>query len=307
MVKKVLSIIVLVLLILAIMGYIISSIQHQQYLSEVERVNIIHLQGPIEESAGGGFMPAAITPAQVSSKLQRAEEDDTIKAVVMRVNSPGGSVSASQEIAQMVKDFPKPLVVSMGDMAASGGYYISSPADAILANRGSITGSIGVILTTFDFNELLDKIGVHMEIIKSGEHKDIMQTVLTDEERELLQNLSDGIYRQFIEDVAVNRDLTIDHVEELATGEVYLGTQALELGLIDHLGGIAEAFLLVSEMANLEDPVKYRYPPPGILEQLGTFATQIPQIIRGREVPLEIHLFERLKENYPFELRYELK
>ena len=153
-----------------------------------ERVVVIHLQGTIEEGSGGIGFGQNITPSYVDEQLQ--------KAAVLRVNSPGGSVAASQQISSYIKAFSKPLIISMGDLAASGGYYISAPADGIVAEPGTLTGSIGVITQVTDMEGLYEKLGIKIEVIKSGRHKDMLSRELTPEEREIMQALSDEIYDQ---------------------------------------------------------------------------------------------------------------
>jgi len=305
--KKIFWILLTIFIGIMIIGYIFSAIQHQIYLSRVERVNVIRLQGPIEESIPDFMSGQNINPGTVSQKLDQAARDDSIKAVVLRVNSPGGSVAASQEIADIIKDFEKPLIVSMGDMAASGGYYISAPADGIIAQPGTMTGSIGVIMSTVNPEELLDKIGIEMEIIKSGEHKDLFQRGLTDEERQILQQISDEAYNQFITEISDGRDLDFEDVKKLATGEIYTGSQAAELGLVDRLGGIEEAVDYASKLAELEDPVKYEQPAPGLFEQLWGTAYQIPNIIRNNWLADELLIWQNFKSEPPYRLRYEIR
>ena len=207
-------------------------------LRALERVVVIHLQGVIEEAGGTWDFSGFITLRRVARQLERAAEDNSIKAVVLRINSPGGAVAASQQIAAVIRDFKKPVVVSMGDMAASGGYYISAPADGIVAHPGTMTGSIGVIFSILNMDGLYEKLGVELETIKSGRHKDMFSRKFTDEERRLLQRISDEAYDQFITEVAEGRNLEKEYVRELATGQLYLGSQALELACVDRVAGI---------------------------------------------------------------------
>ena len=305
--KKVLYGLLLTILILFIIGYIFNLVQQQLYLSQVERVNVIRLQGSIEESIPGLGMTENINPRIVSQKLEQAERNDTIKAVVLRINSPGGSVAASQEIADLIRDFEKPLIISMGDIATSGGYYISAPADAVIAQPGTMTGSIGVIMATINFDGLMEKIGVEVDIIKSGEHKDLMQRTPSPEERELLQEISNRAYNQFINEIAESRNLDLDKVRELATGEIFTGEQARELQLVDQLGGIEEAVDLASELADLEDPVKYEQPSPGVLDQLRGTTYQLKQLIKRNWFSEELIIWEKLNSDIPYRLRYEVR
>lgn len=271
-----------------------------------ERVVVIYLRGSIEEAGATGFT-STITPRDVARQLEKAAEDETIKAAVLRVNSPGGAVAASQQIAGLIRDFTKPVVVSMGDMAASGGYYISSAADAIVAHPGTMTGSIGVIMMNVNPEGLYEKLGLEMEIIKSGEHKDMFHRGLHAEERQLLQNLSDEAYAQFIGDVAEGTGLEEARVEELATGEIFIGSRAHQLGLVDELGGVDEAVQMAGELAGLEEPQKYEFPPPSVLEQFFHLAFQLPELLRKGWLPSELFLLEEVKQGFFPQLRYEIR
>lgn len=216
-------------------------------------VAVVDLRGPIQDGAGGAFGGPAITPGELRDWLEQAEQR-RVDAVVLRVDSPGGTVAASQELATLVRDFSRPVVVSMGDTAASGGYYLASQADHIVAHPGTLTGSIGVIWSVFDPAELFDKLGVELDTVTAGEHKDMfVPGRLTDERREIVQDLVDEMYAQFVGAVASGRDLAEDEVRELATGQVYVGTQAFELGLVDELGGLQEAIRAAEDLAGVED------------------------------------------------------
>lgn len=267
-------------------------------LGRGERVVVIYLQGTIDEGSGGIGFSQGITPRYVEGQLKRAEEDGSIKAAVLRVNSPGGSVAASQQIASFIKAFTKPLVISMGDLAASGGYYISAPADGIVAQPGTLTGSIGVITQVMDMTGLYEKLGIKIEVIKSGQHKDMLSRELTPEERDLMQALSDEIYDQFVSDVAVGRKLDKEDVRELATGEVYTGTQALELGLVDRLGGVEEAVQWAGEMAGIESPEAYEFPPPGFWEQISGFGLKVAALMDKQNTPPEVQILNYLQQQF---------
>lgn len=183
-------------------------------------------------------------------------DDDSIEAIVLRVDSPGGAVAPSQEIFNVVRRVGeiKPVVVSMGKMAASGGYYISAPAELIFANPGTLTGSIGVILEIPNVEGLMDKVGLRTEVIKSGRHKDVgsMFRQMQPEERALLQDVIDDVYSQFINDVASARAMDIEDVKRLAEGRIYTGRQARDIGLVDELGGLQDAIKRTAELAGIE-------------------------------------------------------
>ncbi len=228
------------------------------------KIAVIPLSGTIADASQAGLLTSGgITPALVRDYLSRAEADDSVKAVVLRIESPGGSAAASQEIANEILSFKeetgKPVVVSMGDMAASGGYYISAYADRIVANPATLTGSIGVISELIYIEGLLEKLGLEMEIIKAGEHKDMGIRPLTDEERQIMQAITDELYEQFVDTVADGRNLSPATVRNLATGQLYTGSQALKLGLVDELGGLDRAIELAAELAGITAPQVEEY------------------------------------------------
>lgn len=267
-----------------------------------DRVLVLRLYGAIEETGSGLLAGGSITPELVARQLAQAEADPRIQAVVLRISSPGGSIAASQEIYNMIERFPKPIVVSMGDQVASGGYYISAAADAIVANPGTITGSIGVISALMNLEGLYEKLGIEVEIIKSGEHKDMFQRALTDEERQLLQELNDEAWRQFVEAVAKGRELDVAHVEQLATGEIFTGSQALELGLVDRLGDLNDAVQLAGELAGIENPVAVELRSPSLWQQLMGTVVSLGRFASKNELTDLLETLEGLKAVPP--LRY---
>ncbi|MEJ2699696.1 MAG: signal peptide peptidase SppA, partial [Desulfuromonadales bacterium] len=208
-------------------------------------------------------------------QLLRFRKDDSVKAIVLRVDSPGGGVGPSQEIYEEVQKTVKikPVVVSMGSIAASGGYYIASPANRIFSNPGTITGSIGVILEFTNFQELLQKIGLKSQIIKSGKHKDIGSPVrpMTEGDRKILQSLIDDVHQQFIAAVAKGRKLDLEKVRALADGRIFSGRQALAVGLVDQLGDLQDAVKAAAELGGIHGEPRLVYPPrekPGLLRYL---------------------------------------
>lgn len=196
--------------------------------------------------------------------LKAFREDPSIQAVVIRVDSPGGIVAASWEIYDEIKKLKesKKIVVSMGTMAASGGYHISLPADIIVANPATITGSIGVIMEFPIFEELLRKLGINFQIIKSREYKDIgsPHRQMTDKEKELLKDVVLDVYDQFVEVVAQHRNLPMDSVLKFADGRIFSGRQAYKLGLVDTLGSFEDAVKIAGDMVGIEKPYLV-YPP----------------------------------------------
>jgi len=218
---------------------------------------------------------------QIVEYLERAQEDSSVKAIVLRVDSPGGSVVASDEIYHelLALKAKKPVVVSMGEMAASGGYYIACAADKIVANPATLTGSIGVIAMAPNVEELMGKIGVEMVVIKSGALKDQLSPFreMTKEERELWQEIIGEAYEQFVEIVAQGREMEVEEVRELADGRVYTGRQAWELGLVDELGNLPEAIDLAAELGGIVGKpriVEYRRPPTLLEVLMGALARQ---------------------------------
>lgn len=190
--------------------------------------------------------------------LEAVREDPAVRAVVVRVNSPGGTAAASYEIGRAldrVRETGRPVVASMGDMAASGGYWVSAHADHIVASPGTITGSIGVIMQFANLQELYDKLGIVPITIKSGPHKDIgaMDRPMTAEEQALLQDMIDDLHSQFVAVVARGRKLPEDEVRRLADGRIYSGSQARQVGLVDDLGNLDDAVRKAAAMAGLAE------------------------------------------------------
>ncbi|HEY8415679.1 MAG TPA: signal peptide peptidase SppA [Thermaerobacter sp.] len=222
-------------------------------------IAVVSIEGPIAGSAGAEGLFGAVAGAdEIVEQLKTAREDPTIRAVVIRMNTPGGSAAASQEIGEAVRrvrEAGKPVVVSIGDLAASGGYWIAATADRIVANPASLTGSIGVIMEVTHFEDLYEKLGIEVETIKSGPYKDIGSTTRppTEEERRLLQGLVDDIYQQFVDVVARGRRLPRQQVLALADGRVLTGRQAKEAGLVDELGTFEDAVRVAASLARLED------------------------------------------------------
>jgi protease-4 len=193
---------------------------------------------------------------RVVRELEDHAEDPAIRAVVVRVQSPGGVVGPTQEIHDAIRrarDRGKPVVASLGAIAASGGYYLAVAADRIVANPGTLTGSIGVLMQLAEVEGLLKKVGVHFEVIKAGRHKDIgnFARPMTTEERAILQALLDDIYDQFVNAVVEGRHLPRAAVLELADGRVYSGRRAKELGLVDELGGLEDAVRAAGVLAQI--------------------------------------------------------
>jgi protease-4 len=247
-------------------------------LSLGAKVGVVEVEGVI------------LSSRQTIEELTRFRDDDSVRAVVLRIDSPGGGVAPSQEICEEVAKLAdvKPVVASMASVAASGGYYIAAPATRIIANSGSITGSIGVIMEFTNVEELFGKIGLRNEVVKSGQHKDIGSPVrsMTEGDRKILQAMIDDVHQQFIEQVASSRKLPLETVQVLADGRIFTGRQAFELGLVDQLGNLQDAIEAAAELAEIQGEPKVVYPRrsrPGLLEYLiQESASQLRQGLRDR-------------------------
>jgi protease-4 len=191
-------------------------------------------------------------------KALKEVENREIKTLVIRINSPGGTVGASQEIYNAIERLKAKdtlIVASCGEVCASGGVYIASACSKIVANPGTITGSIGVIIKSSSFKALYEKIGIASEVIKSGPYKDILSShrLLTDEEKELLQGMIDNTYNQFVDVVARGRNIDHNIVKTFADGRIFTGEQALEYGMIDKMGSLKDAIYYAAELAGIEE------------------------------------------------------
>lgn len=224
-------------------------------------VAVIRIDGTIYGGQDGGGLLAQQQGAaseRVMKELRQARLDPHAKAVLLRINSPGGSAAAAQEIAEevdKVRSGGKPVVVSMGDLCASAGYWIACRGDYLFANSASMTGSIGVYIDYNNIGELMDKLGIRNEKIKSGEHKDILSMFrpMTEEERALLQQMVNDIYGQFVRVVADGRGMDEAKVRSLADGRIFTGRQALDAGLIDALGNYYDALSYAGSRAGFGD------------------------------------------------------
>lgn len=212
--------------------------------SSKEGVGIIELKGLM------------VSSEQILKDLREFRNNPDVKSIVLRIESPGGAVGAAQEIYREVKrtSGQKPVVASMGSMGASGGYYAALGADNIIANPGTMTGSIGVIVKFPNLEGLFEKIGYKSEVIKSGPLKDVgaSDRPLSEEERILMQDLIDNVYNQFVRDIAAARDMPEETISELADGRIFTGEQALAVGLIDNLGNFTDAIFLAAELGGLD-------------------------------------------------------
>ena len=217
-----------------------------------EKIGVVSITGTISSSK------------KISSELEKFAKDDGIRAIILRINSPGGGVGASQEIYREVQKITpqKPVVVSMGSVAASGGYYVAAPATKIVSNPGTITGSIGVFIQFVRLEELLDKIGVDLEIVKSGEFKDMgsPDRKLTQRDRDILDALIKDLQGQFVTAVASGRNLSVEKVREIADGRIFSGARAKDLGLVDFMGNFQDAVEITKKLVGIQGDVELVYP-----------------------------------------------
>lgn len=224
-------------------------------------IGVIEVNGTISGEAGGGIMGGyTANSMDLMNTIRQAGEREDIKAIVLRINSPGGSAVASQEISlelDRLREKGKKIIVSMGDTCASGGYWIACSSDYIMANGATLTGSIGVIMQLSNLEGLYEKLGIREEVIKSGKHKDMGSAArdMTDEERQLLEDIVGDSYDQFLEQVLKGRQGKIVREEllKVADGRIISGRQALELGLIDGIGNYYDALALARETAGLPE------------------------------------------------------
>jgi protease-4 len=209
-----------------------------------EKIGVVQIEGVIADSR------------EIVDQIDEFSNDDTIRAVVLRIDSPGGGVAPSQEIYQAVHELRKKkrVVASMGSIAASGGYLIATATERIVANPGTITGSISAVMHFADVQELMKKVGVRSSVVKSGKFKDIGSPArkMTTEERQLIQGIVDDIYDQFVLTISENRKIPLEKINEIADGRIFSGRQALNLKLVDELGGLQDSILLASRLSGIK-------------------------------------------------------
>jgi len=260
-----------------------------------DKVGVIYIEGVISAGRSDtGIFGRGVSSEDITAALRRAAGSPEIKAVVIRLNSPGGTPAASQEIeleVERLRQSGKKVVASMGDVAASGAYWVAAGADQIVANPGTLTGSIGVIMQTSNLQGLYDKLGIDTETFKSGAHKDMgsPSRPVTPEERAIFQSMIDDIYSQFVDVVAKGRHKDVSEIKTLADGRVFTGRQAKELGLVDRLGDFHDAVLLAGEMAGIPgEPAVVEIGPKNIWRDLlgnagggVLWGLRLPQLFSG--------------------------
>jgi protease-4 len=241
-----------VLFFLGLSGIVLALLGKGRFFSPQERVGVVEIKGLLTDSS------------TVIKQLDRYRDDDSIKAIVIRINSPGGAVGPAQEILREVEKIraKKKIVASLGTVAASGGYYIASGANLIMANRGTATGSIGVIMQFTNVEALTKKVGLDFFNLKAGRYKDVGSPFrpMTPEDKAYLQGLLDNIYQQFLSDVARNRKIPLAKMKDLAEGRIYSGEEAKQVGLVDEFGNLPDAIERAGRLGGIKGKVKAVYP-----------------------------------------------
>jgi len=217
---------------------------------------IIPITGEISlNGATSLFGTSGLSADEIIEQIENANEDDDIIAIIFEINSPGGTVVASEDISRAIQESSKPTVAWLREIATSGGYWVAASTDSIVANPATITGSIGVIGSYLSYSNLFDEYGVKYERLVSGPYKDTGTPFknLTEAERNLMQSKIDEINNMFIKHISESRSMEIWEVRQLATGEIFLGSEAITLGLVDHLGGKEKAVSVAEELAGVSE------------------------------------------------------
>ncbi len=249
------------------------------------KIVIVEVEGLLANAQKGGLLQPTENPVSLlAQELDHAANDQRVKAIVLRINSPGGTVTASDTMYQLVMDFRektgKPVIAATQEVAASGGYYVALAADRIIAHPTSVIGSIGVIFNTFDIEGTMGKLGIRAEAIKSGPLKDMGSPFhrLTNEERQVMQSMVDEYYRRFVAVVASRRKITDEQrLESITDGRVFSGEQALALGLVDATGQLSDAIAAARQMAKIPNAQVILYKRPYGYAGSIYASTQTPQ------------------------------
>ena len=250
-----------------------------EFGSGKSQVGVIEIKGVVSD------------PKTIIENIKRFRDEKSIKAIVLRIDSPGGAVGPAQEIYREVRKASqkKPIIASLGTVAASGGYYIAAGSDGIIANPGTITGSIGVIMGFTNFQEVLRKIGLVPVVVKSGAYKDMGSPVreMTAKEREILQNLANKIHAQFVRDVALGRKMEKDILAPLADGRIFTGEEAKDFGLVDRIGNLEDSIEWAGRKGGIEGKIVVVYAPEkrfSLIKYLfGTLFGQISELMLSPE------------------------
>ncbi len=275
-------IVVLILFALLVILSVIFAMLHKD-IPIGDRIALIRIEGIILDSQ------------ETIDELKEYVEDSTVKAIVLRIESPGGAVAPAQEIYKELRKAveKKKVLVSMGSVAASGGYYIASPATRIIANPGTLTGSIGVIMEIPNIEGLMNKLGIKTEVVKSGSYKDIASIFrgIKKEEKEILQGVLDNVHEQFILAVAEGRNMSAEDVKKFADGRVFTGEQALKAGLVDELGNLQDTFHTAAKLVGIKGE-------PVIISKKKRFS--LIDLIKGRVSKEWADVFPAVRVKYLF-------
>jgi protease-4 len=245
--------VIVVLLFLGVTLIALSFLGKDKLVAGRDKVGVVEIKGVLTDSK------------TILKQLDRFQDEANIKAIVVRIDSPGGMVGPAQEILREIEKIKgkKKIVASLGTVAASGGYYIACGADLIMCNKGTATGSIGVVMQFTNFQTLTKKVGLDFFTLKSGRYKDVGSPFrpMTPEEKEYLQHLLDNIYQQFLSDVSRNRKIPLEKMKTLAEGKVYTGEEAKQVGLVDEFGNVQDAIEKAGRLGGIKGKVEAVYPP----------------------------------------------
>jgi protease-4 len=268
----------------------------------LDRIALLEVDGVIiDQPSGDIFNPVGYNHRTFLKQIEHAFKDKSIHGIILRVNSPGGGVVESDEIyhkiMEMKEKYKKPIVAYMANMAASGGYYISAPTDKIYANRSTLTGSIGVIISSYNVQELAENWGIKQEVIKSGPHKDIMSTMreMTEAERSIIQSIVDESYENFLDVVVEGREdvgMTKEKLRPLADGRIFTGMQAKEAGLVDAIGFMDDAIEDTADLAGINNPTVITYTQsgwPALNQMFATFQGSSKDLLGIKELMQKQH------------------
>lgn len=265
-----------------------------------KQIALIYASGPILPDINSPFTTSMITPKTLKKAFKKARADDAVQAVVLRVDSPGGSALASDLIWRevMLTQREKPVIVSMANMAASGGYYISMAAQKIVAQPGTLTGSIGVYGGKLNLKGLYNKVGLNKEIIAHGQNATIYSDYgnFTASERKRVEKMMETVYKQFVNKAAAGRQTTFEEIDAVAQGRVWTGKQAKELGLVDELGGLDTALAIAKKEVGITDKDKVDIV---VLPEQKTFFEQVMESMLDQEMSISETLSLQLAQNHP--------
>lgn len=290
--KKIISII-LILVLLWLFSTIIASLFSKDYIDFKDKIIIIPIKGTITVE-GTPLIPFSVettSSTKIVDNLKQAYKDKSVKGIILEINSPGGTVVATEEIANTIKESNKPVVAWIREIGASGAYWIASSSDLIVADPLSITGSIGVASSYLEFSDLFEEYGITYERLNAGKYKDIGTPYkkLTPEERSILQKKLDLIHKHFIDEITNNRNINKKTITELSTGIFYLGKEAKNLNLIDYLGGKELAINLTKKKANITEAKIVKYTEKTKLSDLISRLSARAFYFMGRGIGYELY------------------